>query len=154
MQLCNVCNEWGSKKCVDSRDECRYLFFCCLQMQMWAESKQQPGQFTGSTGARVLSAAELASGFQAWAKKVQEALEQLTVCVFWHFCCLQAYQSLSSLNRDSCGLCLPYQQLRSPVTSSRGAVIHHWCLFYLCYGSENVSAADMNIRPLLQKSRT
>ncbi|KAJ4452331.1 hypothetical protein ANN_03856 [Periplaneta americana] len=40
-------------------------------MQMWAESKQQPGQFTGSTGARVLSAAELSSGFQAWAKKDQ-----------------------------------------------------------------------------------
>ncbi|PSN55329.1 hypothetical protein C0J52_01778 [Blattella germanica] len=40
-------------------------------MQMWAESKQQPGQFTGSTGARVLSAAELSSGYQAWAKKVQ-----------------------------------------------------------------------------------
>lgn len=38
-------------------------------MQMWAESKQQPGQFTGSTGARVLSAAELASGYQAWVKK-------------------------------------------------------------------------------------
>jgi hypothetical protein len=55
---------------------------CCLQMQMWAESKQQPGHFTGTTGARVLSAAELASGFQAWAKKVQEVLRRLTVCVF------------------------------------------------------------------------
>ncbi|CAG2053818.1 unnamed protein product, partial [Timema podura] len=38
-------------------------------MQNWAESKQQPGMFTGSTGVKVLSAAELSSGFQAWAKK-------------------------------------------------------------------------------------
>jgi len=43
-------------------------------MQMWAESKQQPGQFTGSTGARVLSAAELASGYQAWVKKVLQVV--------------------------------------------------------------------------------
>ncbi|XP_066999479.2 protein Son isoform X2 [Anabrus simplex] len=40
-------------------------------MQVWAESKQQPGQFTGTTGVRVLTAAELSSGFQAWAKKDQ-----------------------------------------------------------------------------------
>lgn len=39
-------------------------------MQSWAESKQQPGQFIGSTGAQVMSQAELSSGFQAWAKKV------------------------------------------------------------------------------------
>ncbi|PNF30720.1 hypothetical protein B7P43_G06082, partial [Cryptotermes secundus] len=52
-------------------------------MQMWAESKQQPGQFTGTTGARVLTAAELASGYQAWAKKVHKAMGPLTVCVFW-----------------------------------------------------------------------
>lgn len=38
-------------------------------MRTWAESKQTPGQFTGSTGVRVLSAAELASGPQAWVKK-------------------------------------------------------------------------------------
>jgi hypothetical protein len=48
---------------------------------MWAESKQQPGQFTGSTGARVLSAAELASGYQAWVKKVGS----FTVRIFWRF---------------------------------------------------------------------
>nr|CAD7590324.1 unnamed protein product [Timema genevievae] len=40
-------------------------------MQNWAESKQQPGMFTGSTGVKVLSAAELSSGFQAWAKKTE-----------------------------------------------------------------------------------
>ncbi|RXG70212.1 hypothetical protein Avbf_12677 [Armadillidium vulgare] len=38
-------------------------------MQNWALSKQVPGQFTGSTGARILSAEELSSGYQAWAKK-------------------------------------------------------------------------------------
>lgn len=40
-------------------------------MQTWAQSKQQPGQFTGTTGAQVLSHAELSSGYQAWAKKVR-----------------------------------------------------------------------------------
>ncbi|KAG8289696.1 hypothetical protein J6590_098988 [Homalodisca vitripennis] len=40
-------------------------------MQSWAESKQlPPGQFTGSTGVKVLSQAELASGYQAWARRV------------------------------------------------------------------------------------
>lgn len=39
-------------------------------MENWAQSKQQPGQFTGSTGANILSAAELSSGYQAWARKV------------------------------------------------------------------------------------
>ncbi|KAJ8919196.1 hypothetical protein NQ315_012184 [Exocentrus adspersus] len=41
------------------------------EMQCWAASKQQLGQFTGSTGAQVLSQAQLASGYQAWAKKDQ-----------------------------------------------------------------------------------
>lgn len=40
------------------------------EMRTWAESKQMPGQFTGSTGAKVLSPAELTSGYQAWARKV------------------------------------------------------------------------------------
>ncbi|KAF5270378.1 hypothetical protein FQR65_LT05566 [Abscondita terminalis] len=40
------------------------------EMQSWAESKQQPGQFTGSTGAQILTQAELSSGYQAWARKV------------------------------------------------------------------------------------
>lgn len=39
-------------------------------MKTWAESKQETGQFTGSTGVKVLSAAELSSGYQAWARKV------------------------------------------------------------------------------------
>ncbi|KAK1136371.1 hypothetical protein K0M31_000931 [Melipona bicolor] len=41
------------------------------EMKTWAESKQIPGQFTGSTGAKVLSPAELTSGYQAWARKDQ-----------------------------------------------------------------------------------
>lgn len=40
-------------------------------MDTWAKSKQQLGQFTGSTGVQVLSQAELSSGYQAWAKKNQ-----------------------------------------------------------------------------------
>lgn len=39
-------------------------------MNNWAESKQQIGQFTGSTGANILSQAELNAGYQAWARKV------------------------------------------------------------------------------------
>lgn len=39
-------------------------------MSSWANSKFVPGQFTGSTGATVLTARELTSGCQAWAKKV------------------------------------------------------------------------------------
>ncbi|KAI4460206.1 protein son [Holotrichia oblita] len=41
------------------------------EMNTWAESKQQIGQFTGSTGAQILTQAELASGYQAWARKDQ-----------------------------------------------------------------------------------
>lgn len=41
------------------------------EMRTWAESKQIPGQFTGSTGVRVLTPAELSSGYQAWARKDQ-----------------------------------------------------------------------------------
>lgn len=39
-------------------------------MKSWAESKQMPGHFTGSTGVKVLTPAELTSGYQAWARKV------------------------------------------------------------------------------------
>lgn len=46
------------------------LPFSSFQMSAWASSKFVPGQFTGSTGANILSTKELASGFQAWAKRV------------------------------------------------------------------------------------
>ncbi|XP_030762013.1 protein SON isoform X1 [Sitophilus oryzae] len=41
------------------------------EVQSWAQSKQNFGQFTGTTGAQILSQAELSSGYQAWAKKDQ-----------------------------------------------------------------------------------
>lgn len=41
-------------------------------MTAWVSSKFVPGQFTGSTGANVMSSKELNSGFQAWAKRVSE----------------------------------------------------------------------------------
>ncbi|XP_066586408.1 protein Son-like isoform X2 [Prorops nasuta] len=41
------------------------------EMTNWAKSKQMPGQFTGSTGAKMLTPAELTSGYQAWARKDQ-----------------------------------------------------------------------------------
>uniref|UniRef100_A0A1B0CDE4 Uncharacterized protein n=2 Tax=Lutzomyia longipalpis TaxID=7200 RepID=A0A1B0CDE4_LUTLO len=40
-------------------------------MSNWATSKFTPGKFLGSTGANILSAKELQSGFQAWAKRDQ-----------------------------------------------------------------------------------
>lgn len=48
-------------------------------MKNWVESKQVPGQFTGSTGAKVLTAAELNAGHQAWAKKVAILKTQIHV---------------------------------------------------------------------------
>ena len=41
------------------------------QMSTWAESKNKPGQFTGHTGAKVLSKHELNLGVQAWARQEQ-----------------------------------------------------------------------------------
>ncbi|XP_011337614.1 pre-mRNA-splicing factor CWC22 homolog isoform X2 [Ooceraea biroi] len=48
------------------------------EMKTWAESKQIPGQFTGSTGVRVLTPAELSSGYQAWARKAHSYVSQET----------------------------------------------------------------------------
>ncbi|XP_043256825.1 protein Son isoform X2 [Colletes gigas] len=48
------------------------------EMKTWAESKQMPGQFTGSTGAKVLSPAELTSGYQAWARKARSYIREET----------------------------------------------------------------------------
>lgn len=41
------------------------------EMTSWASSKHMPGQFTGSTGANILSSRELSKGTQAWARKDQ-----------------------------------------------------------------------------------
>lgn len=41
------------------------------EMQSWALSKQEPGQFTGSTGVKILSQEELCAGQQAWVRKEQ-----------------------------------------------------------------------------------
>lgn len=41
-----------------------------LQLQTQQQPQQQPGQFTGSTGVKVLTPAELAAGAQAWVTKV------------------------------------------------------------------------------------
>lgn len=49
---------------------CSFFQFLYVQMSRWAQSKQEPGQFTGSTGAQILTPKELASGYQAWARRV------------------------------------------------------------------------------------
>lgn len=57
-------------------------------MESWAQSKQQPGQFTGTTGANILSAAELSSGYQAWARKVLKLINYKNVnvvCTYFTF---------------------------------------------------------------------
>jgi hypothetical protein len=41
------------------------------QMEQWAVSKNKPGQFLGSTGAKVLPKHEFNTGIQAYAKKEQ-----------------------------------------------------------------------------------
>lgn len=48
------------------------------EMRTWAESKQIPGQFTGSTGVKVLTPAELSSGYQAWARKAYSYIREKT----------------------------------------------------------------------------
>ena len=49
----------------------REMYEAQKEMSSWAESKNKPGQFTGHTGAKVLSKAELELGVQAWAKQEQ-----------------------------------------------------------------------------------
>ncbi|CAG0887211.1 unnamed protein product [Darwinula stevensoni] len=51
------------------------------EMSSWAKSKELPGQFTGHTGARVLSQQELNQGFQAWARKDQLVSAAPSDCV-------------------------------------------------------------------------
>lgn len=60
----------------------------------WRESRPEPsvnipiGQFTGSTGVRVLTQAELASGQQAWARKVSAiAVESKTAFFLTNLVC-------------------------------------------------------------------
>jgi len=47
------------------------LYDAQKEMEKWAESKNKPGQFTGTTGAKILTHAELSTGVQAWAKNEQ-----------------------------------------------------------------------------------
>ena len=47
------------------------LYEAQKQMSLWAESKNKPGQFTGTTGAKIMSKGELTLGVQAWAKQSQ-----------------------------------------------------------------------------------
>lgn len=46
-------------------------------MRTWAESKQMPGQFTGSTDVKILTPAQLTSGYQAWARRVSVVFENV-----------------------------------------------------------------------------
>ena len=47
------------------------LYDAQKEMSKWATSKNKPGQFTGHTGAKILTHAELSTGIQAWAKQEQ-----------------------------------------------------------------------------------
>jgi len=47
------------------------MYLAQQQMTNWASSKNKPGQFVGSTGAKILSKHELNLGLQCWAKPEQ-----------------------------------------------------------------------------------
>lgn len=47
------------------------MYMAQQQMTSWASSKNKPGQFVGSTGAKILSRHELNLGLQCWAKPEQ-----------------------------------------------------------------------------------
>jgi len=47
------------------------MYMAQEQMTSWASSKNKPGQFVGSTGAKILSRHELNLGLQCWAKPEQ-----------------------------------------------------------------------------------
>ena len=49
----------------------KQLYEAQKEMSNWAESKNKPGQFTGHTGAKILTHAELSMGVQAWARQEQ-----------------------------------------------------------------------------------
>lgn len=50
-----------------------YYAVLWLQIDAWAQLNSMPGQFTGSTGAQVLTSEQLSnSGPQAWIKKVDD----------------------------------------------------------------------------------
>jgi len=52
-------------------DAMKKLYEAQQEMSKWAESKNKPGQFTGTTGAKILTHSELSTGVQAWAKQEQ-----------------------------------------------------------------------------------
>lgn len=55
----------------NDREALSKLQLAQTEMSSWAESKYKPGQFTGHTGAKVLSKGELQLGTQAWARQDQ-----------------------------------------------------------------------------------
>lgn len=59
------------EECPNDSEALKKLYDAQKMMSKWAESKNKPGQFTGHTGAKILSHAELSTGIQAWAKQEQ-----------------------------------------------------------------------------------
>ena len=55
----------------NDQEAMKNLYEAQKEMSNWAVSKNKPGQFTGHTGAKVLTHSELTSGLQAWAKQDQ-----------------------------------------------------------------------------------
>ena len=60
----------------------REMYDAQKEMTNWATSKNKPGQFTGHTGAKILTHAELTSGLQAWAKQDQFTKAQKVIVDF------------------------------------------------------------------------
>ena len=73
------------------------LYEAQQEMSNWAASKNKPGQFTGHTGAKILSKGELMTGIQAWARNEQFTKAQ-KVTILHLLCFLSLIWSLAYPN--------------------------------------------------------